>query len=145
MELGFISLIGLIIVIVLLIPNIIYMLKHKNDTDKYKNNFVYALEYLGKTSSIIFIIFPVQIKEFGFSNIAFAGIYMICNLILLITYNIIFASYFKKETLKKAILLSIIPTLIFLISGITLEHPLLISSSIIFGISHTYISYQNKK
>ena len=145
MDLGFISLMGFIIFLSIMIPNIIYMIKNKKKKNKYKNKYIYCIEYISKAMSIILLVFPIGMKEFGFPNVAFAGIYMICNLILVITYIIIFTSYLEKETLKKAIWLSLIPTFIFLISGITLKHTLLIISSIIFGISHTYISYKNKK
>lgn len=42
-------------------------------------------------------------------------------------------------------LLAIIPTGTFLISGITLMHVFLIMSALIFGIGHIYVTYQNAK
>lgn len=70
---------------------------------------------------------------------------MFCNLLLLLLYLIIWALYFKHTSLNKALILSVAPTLIFLISGVTLKNLLLIISSVIFGISHIFITYKNSK
>ena len=41
--------------------------------------------------------------------------------------------------------LAIIPICMFLLSGITLRHMLLVVSAVVFGIGHIYITYQNAK
>lgn len=41
--------------------------------------------------------------------------------------------------------LAIIPTGIFLLSGITLRYVLLIVSAVLFGMAHIYVTYQNAK
>ncbi|MDO5784815.1 MAG: hypothetical protein Q4P20_07105 [Eubacteriales bacterium] len=46
---------------------------------------------------------------------------------------------------KMKMAMAIIPALIFLLCGITLVHPLLIVSAVLFGIAHTYVTWQNVK
>lgn len=141
MEFGWINVIGIIIVAVMLIPNILYSVKNKKSQNRYKNKIVNILEQIGRYISIILIIFPIGIS--GFSNVGCMLVYLIANGVLLLLYLIIWLFYFKRKSLHKALLLAVIPTMIFLISGITLIHWGLIVSSIIFGISHIITTYKN--
>ena len=120
MQFGWINVFGIIIVAVMLIPNILYSIKNQNSQNRYKNKIVNILEQIGRYLSMILIIFPIGIS--GFSNVGCMLVYLIANSVLL---------------------LAVIPTMIFLISGITLIHWGLIASSVIFGISHIIITYKN--
>lgn len=53
--------------------------------------------------------------------------------------------YFIKQNLAKSMALAIIPTCIFLLCGITLQHVLLVISAVIFGVGHIYVTYRNVK
>lgn len=141
MEFGWINVFGTIIIVILLIPNIIYAIKNKTSENKYKNKLVNIIEQLGRYASLIFTIFPIGIS--GFRNVEYMLVYLIVNSILLLLYLIIWIVYFKGKSLFKSMLLAIIPTIIFLICGITLSHWGLIISSIIFGFAHILITYKN--
>ena len=141
MEFGWINVFGTIIVIILLIPNIIYAIKNKTPENKYKNKLVNIIEQLGRYASLIFTIFPIGIS--GFRNVEYMLVYLIVNSILLLLYLIIWIVYFKGKSLFKSMLLAIIPTIMFLVCGITLSHWGLIISSIIFGFAHILITYKN--
>ena len=52
--------------------------------------------------------------------------------------------YFKKPVFWKQISLAIIPVCMFLLSGITLLHYLLILLAVIFGIGHIYVTGKNR-
>ena len=56
------------------------------------------------------------------------------NIVLLLAYFVIWILFFHKNTLKRGMALAIIPTLLFLLSGLTMRHVLLVCSAIIFGI-----------
>lgn len=71
--------------------------------------------------------------------------YLFANSALLIAYLIIWGFYFKKPSVRKALALAIIPTAIFLISGLTLRHWLLVAAALLFGTGHIYVTYQNHK
>lgn len=51
--------------------------------------------------------------------------------------------YFKSYSKNKAIILAVLPTLIFVISGVLLTHCLLMISGILFGIGHINVTLQN--
>lgn len=140
---GWINIVGLIIVVLILVPNIIYMLKFRNMENHCKNKMMNILEQSGRYASMVLMIFDIGIVEFGFASLETFLIYILGNSILLLAYWIIWGMYFIKVTRWKSMTLAIIPTAIFLISGITLSHILLVISSAIFGVGHLYITYKN--
>ena len=143
--LRWINIFGLLIVIVMLLPNIIYAVKFRGMENKCNNKVMNIIEQFGRYASIFLTIFSIDLDKIGFpSPVAFI-IYFAGSIILLIAYWIIWILYFKKMSLWKSIALAIIPTAIFLLSGITLRHYLLVISAIFFGIGYVYVIYQNAK
>lgn len=142
---SWINIFGLFIVVLMLLPNIIYAIKVHNIENKCKNKIMNSLEQIGRYSSMFLMAFNIGIAEFGFSAATAFVIYYIGNIILLITYWLLWILFFKKRTLWISMSLAIIPTAIFLLSGITLRHYLLLLSAVIFGIGHVYVTYQNAK
>ena len=142
---SWINIFGLVIVILMLLPNIIYAVKFHGLANKCKNKTMNIIEQIGRYSSMFLIIFNIGVVEFGFSSTEAFIIYFIGNTILIIVYWIIWSMYFKKRILWKSMVLAIIPTAIFLLSGVTLRHYFLVISAIFFGIGHIYVTYQNAK
>ena len=123
MEFGPINLWNFVIVAIMLIPNIIYSIKNP----KQKNSFIN------------------KCMKFGFSSFSIFLIYGIGNIVLLVAYLLIWAMYSNENHTWRAISLAIIPTCIFLLTGLTLEHWLLVGAAVIFGISHIYITRTNNR
>ncbi len=142
---SWLNIFGLVIVILMLLPNIIYAVKIHGIENKCKNKVMNIIEQIGRFSSMFLIIFNIGLAESGFSSVEAFVIYFVGNTIFLIIYWIIWILYFKKMILWKSMTLAIIPTAIFLLSGITLRHYLLVISAIVFGIGHVYVTYQNAK
>ena len=142
---SWINIFGLVIVILLLLPNIIYEMKFHEIGNKCKNKTMNIIEQIGRYSSMFLMIFNIGVAEFGFSLAEVFIIYFVGNTFLMIAYWIIWGLYFKKRVLWRSMVLAIIPTVIFLLSGITLRHYLLVISAIVFGIGHIYVTYQNVK
>ena len=83
--------------------------------------------------------------SFGWwSDEAFA-IYLILNIVLVIFYCLIWIICFKQNSIFRALALSILPSIIFLFSGIISRSILLIVGSIIFAPCHIMISFYNAK
>ena len=89
------------------------------------------------------MVFNIGIAEFGFGSVGAFLIYLFGNAILVISYWITWVLYFKKHTYSIA--LALIPACLFLLSGITMRHYLLIIFGIIFGIGHIYVTNKNKE
>lgn len=137
---------GFIFICIIMIPNVIFAIKCKDGFEnKWNNKFVETIEQIGRFCCFGFMIINIPRTYFGWwSDEAFA-IYIIINIILVILYCLIWIICFKKNSVFKALALSIIPSIIFLFSGIMSRSILLILSSIIFAPSHIMISYYNAK
>ena len=136
---------GLIFIVFLLIPNIIYAIKEKNQQNKCTNKFMNLIEQIGRYGCMFLMIFNIGIAEFGFCSVDAFGVYLFGNALLMILYWIIWMLYFNKQTYSKQILLALLPTCLFLLSGITMRHYLLIIFGVIFGIGHIYVTNKNRE
>ena len=135
---------GLVFMAGIMIPNILFAIKCKEGFEnKWNNKAVETLEQIGRFGCFSFMILNIPGTFFGWwSDDAFA-VYLIVNTALLILYCIIWAVCFRKNTVFKALSLSIIPSVIFLFSGIMSRSVLLILAAVLFAPCHILISYKN--
>ena len=138
-----INLFGLVIVMIMLVPNTIYTLKFRNQKNKCENKIMNILEQIGRYSSMIFMVFTFGQAEFAFTSLGRFMVYFIGNFTLLAIYLIVWILYFIKQKSWKRMTLAIVPSLIFLVSGITLGNIMLVISGGIFAVSHSYVTYKN--
>ena len=137
---------GLIIIILLLIPNIIYALKGRNPAGRYSGSKVMCvLEQTGRYASMFFMVFHIGIGESGFCSAGAILFYGIGNSVLLLLYWIVWMLYFCEHTFRKEVALAIIPVCIFVLSGVTSGNILLVAGGVIFDIGHLYVICQNAK
>jgi len=138
---NWINLFGLITVVLMLIPNILYAIKFKGQEKKCKCcRSMYILEQVGRYGSMFLMAFNIGIAEFGFTSETHFAIYAISNIALLVAYWLVYALYFHKRKNWKSMALAIIPSCVFLIDGIMLRHYLLVSFAIMFAFSHICIT-----
>lgn len=135
---------GLIIICFLMVPNVVYAVINKNKQKTvYKNKAIEAFEQMGRYGSMTFMIFNIPYTYCGFFSEQGKRIYIIVNAILLLAYVILFFALLNKNSLNKNIILSVLPSIIFLFSGIMIVSILLIIFSLIFSIFHIYISVKS--
>ncbi|MBP0958811.1 MAG: hypothetical protein J5992_01650 [Oscillospiraceae bacterium] len=127
-----------------MIPNIIFAIKCKDGfQNKWNNKIVEILEQIGRYGCFGLMIINIPGTWLGFwSDEAFA-IYLIVNIVLVVAYCILWIVCWKKNNIFKALSLSIIPSAIFLFSGIMSRSILLVLSALIFAPCHIMISYKN--
>ena len=137
---------GLIIVAVIMIPNILFAMKCKDGfEDKWNNKFVETMEQIGRFGCFGFMIINIPGTWFGWwSDEAFA-VYLAVDAVLVTLYCGIWAVCFRKSSVFRALTLSIIPSVLFLFSGIMSRSILLTIAALLFAPSHILISYQNAK
>ena len=137
---------GLVMVAVIMIPNILFAMKCKDGfVNKWNNKSVETVEQIGRFGCFGFMIINIPGTWFGWwSDEAFA-IYLIVDAILVMLYCAIWVICFKKSSVFRALVLSIIPSILFLFSGIMSRSVLLIIASVLFAPSHIMISYKNAK
>ena len=115
------------------------------DTSKKKarwrrlNLLIGLLETLARYICMILMIVPFGVLEFEFSNKENFIIYVFGNIILIVTYWLCWSKFFKKRTLKRAVGVSVLAAIIFLLTGLTLDHWWLCLSALLFGFCHVGI------
>jgi len=141
-HLGF-SYIGLIYLLMLFIPNIIWI-KNKpvNYDSTIENKTLILLERLGQISSAsIILIF----NDFNIDYFSIWTFWLIISFLLMILYEIAWFKYFKSEHkienfynefYKIPVPLATLPVLAFLLLGVYGKVIWLILSAIILGIGH---------
>lgn len=138
------NLFGFVFMVIIMVPNIVFAIKNKDGFEnKYNNKVVEFIEQTGRFGCFVFMVFNVPGTFFGWwSDEAFA-VYLIVDLLLLAAYSIIWVICFNKNNLFKSLALSIIPSTLFLFSGIMSRSVLLLISAVLFAPSHILISYKN--
>ncbi|TGY44587.1 hypothetical protein E5347_04635 [Clostridium sartagoforme] len=134
---------GLVIMIIIMIPNIVFAMREKNFESKYNNKLIEVIEQIGRLGSMFLMIFNISFLNYGYWFSNAKKVYMILVGVLALAYCLTWVLYFKKATISKAMALAIIPTLIFLFSGLISLNILLIITSVLFGIGHLTITYYN--
>ncbi|MBO7133836.1 MAG: hypothetical protein J6W06_06750 [Bacteroidales bacterium] len=138
---NWINIFGLITIVLILFPNIIYAIKFRVKENKCNCcRSMYILEQIGRYGSIFLMSFNIGIAEFGFASEGHFLAYLIANVTLIIAYYIVYALYFKQQSNWESMALAIIPSCIFLIDGLLLRHYPLVSFAIIFAFSHICIT-----
>ena len=137
---------GLIFMAVILIPNILFAVKCKDGFEnKWKNRTVETVEQVGRFGCFGFMIFNIPGTWFGWwSDEAFA-VYLVVDALLVGLYCLVWIVCFRKTGLFRALALSILPSVLFLFSGIMTRSVLLTISALLFAPTHIAISWQNAK
>ena len=137
---------GLAFMLVIMIPNIIFAIRNKDGfRNLWKNKLIEALEQIGRIGCFGFMVLMIPGCGFGFSSDESFALYLIVNVVLLVAYCLIWIIFFKKNSIFRALALSIIPSVIFLTSGIFSRYIPLIVAAVIFTPCHITISYKNAK
>ena len=145
MKFGWINIFGAVTVVFMLIPNIVYAVKNKDEKNLCTNRFMNITEQIGRYACIILMWLPLAVGKFGFAGVFEMIIYFAGNGVLLAAYWVIFAKYMKIKDTRLGIILAILPACIFLLSGLFLRHRLLVGSAVIFAIGHIYVTKKNAK
>lgn len=134
---------GLAIMVIIMVPNIIYYLKHKNDVEfTYQNKAILIVEQIGRYGCFILMIFNIPYTYFNFWFNNALIVYLSVNGGLCLVYLTIWIIYWNKNNKFKALSLSILPSFIFIFSGIILANIPLIVFALLFAVSHVFISYK---
>ena len=137
---------GLIVIAIILIPNIISAVVDKGSiANKYNNKAILVLEQIGRYGCMAFMVFNIPHTYFNFWLDSGLIVYLIVNGTLLALYILGWIIFRKGHGAVKMLWLSVVPTMLFLLSGIMLLSIPLMFFSIIFGIGHITISYNNRE
>jgi len=152
-TLGF-SYVGLIYLLMLFIPNIVWSKNLPKDYDKYvqdENKILLILERIGE----ILVSFLVLIfSDFNINKITIWSIFLLVSFVLMILYEIYWIRYFRSDKTMKDMYSSIIgipvagatlPVISFFLLGIYGKNIIFIISTIVLGIGHIGIHLGHRR
>lgn len=130
---------GLIAVAVILLPNIAYSITYKGGDVSTLKWWAIA-ENIGRYGCMAFIIFNIPYTWHGYFFASGQLVYLIAGGALLAAYLIAWAIFWKRQTLAKALSLSILPSALFLFAGFMIVSIPFIVCAVLFSVAHIYIS-----
>jgi len=153
MHFGF-SYVGLIYLVMLMVPNILWAKNKPKDYEKYvgnENKILGVLERIGEVlvSTIVLIFSDFNLREW-----TPWGIWLVISFVLLILYEIYWIRYFKSEKTMKDQYRSFLffpvagaslPVLAFFLLGIYGRNIFLLVAVIILGIGHIGIHLAHER
>ena len=133
---------GLAISAILMIPNIIYAIKRRGAvaTNINYSRAIAVLEQIGRYGCFVLMIINVPYTYFNFWFSHALIVYLSVNGGLCLAYLIFWVICWKRNDLLKALSLSILPSCIFIFSGVVLANIPLIVFAVLFAVAHIYIS-----
>ena len=139
-----INVFGLAFMAVILAPNLVFALRCREGFAHPRTNRVLELlEQIGRFGCFAFMILPGP--GFGFSSDEALALYWIVDALLALAYCVIWIVCFRRPGIFRTLSLSILPSILFLFSGVMSHSILLTLSSLIFAPSHIAISYQSAR
>lgn len=135
---------GLIAVITILVPDLMWAISKKGAfTEYYNNRFVSVLEQIGRFGCFVTMIVNIPYTYFGYFFEYGNLVYLLFSGIVVCVYLIGWIAKGEKEGVGYALWLSIAPSVLFLVDGILILSIPLIVFAVIFAPCHIIISYKN--
>jgi hypothetical protein len=134
---------GLVFMAFIMVPNIIFTMKCQDGFTNNCGKAVETVEQIGRYGCFGTMIFNIPGTWFGWWSDEAFGVYLAANALLVALYCGIWIIGWKKTSVFRTLALSILPSVVFLFSGIMSRSVLLILSALLFAPAHIYISYRN--
>ena len=132
------------IVWILIIPELLYSI-HREKREYKKPDPASLTEQFGRYASMILMVLPLGVWEFGFKSSEEMILYFVGNGILLLGYIFVYILFFKKPNFWKAMFLAVTRVLVFILCGIILRHWFLVVFAVIFAIGHFAVTIKKFK
>lgn len=148
------SYIGLIFLLMLMIPNMIWSKNKPENYDKYVKNENKILLAFERTGEMLVTCLSLIFRDFNINKISNRSVILFIAFILMILYEISWLRYFKSDKTMRdmyrsflgiPIPLASLPVIAFLLLGVYGNNIFLILSTVILGIGHIGIHVNHKK
>lgn len=134
---------GIAIILLMMVPNVIFALRHRDMENKCKNRLINLLEQIGRYGCLVLMIICIGLDKFGFGSAEDFLIYLFGSALLLLAYFIFWILYGKSPSRKKALALATIPCCLFLLCGVTLRQWPLVVFAVFFCVCHVCVTLSN--
>ena len=153
MHFGF-SYVGLIFLVMLFVPNIIWAKHQPQGYDRYAKNENKVLLAFERAGEVLVTAIVLIFRDFNVQGFEPGLVWLGVALILMIMYEVFWVRYFKSEMTMKDFYASLLgvpvagatlPVIVVLLLAIYGRNPLLFVAGIILGIGHIGIHLQHRK
>lgn len=135
---------GLGFMAAIMLPNLIYAARNPDGfVNRWNNKTVERIEQIGRYGCFALMIFNIPGTWFGWCSDRAFACYLIVNAALIFLYYLAWMIGFQRQQKLRALLLSILPSLIFLFSGVMSRSVLLVLAAMLFAPAHAIISCRN--
>ena len=125
---------GLAIIAAMLAPGFLFRIRQRGlSAPPSVSRIARLAAAVGSNAAAVLMVVPLAVGEFGFHSVEAMLVYVFGNGALLAAHFVVWATYFKKPSRKKTLVLASLHAGIFLVSGITLHHWLLVAAAVLFG------------
>ncbi len=137
---------GLLFMLAVMVPNLIFAITNRDGFEnKRQSRAVELLEQIGRFGCFGFMVINVPGICFGWRSETAFVLYLTVDAVLVSLYCLIWAVFFRKSNVFRALSLSVLPSVLFLFSGVASRSVPLLLSALLFAPCHIWISYQNAK
>lgn len=153
MNFGF-SYIGLIFLLMLTVPNLIWTKNMPRDYEKYVKNEKKPLVILEKAGQVLVTCVSLIFSDFNIKSVSLWSLWLLSAFLLMVLYEIYWIRYFKSNKTMKdfyrdllgiPVAGAVLPVAAFLLLGIYGKNVFLAVSVVILGIGHIGIHYEHMK
>ena len=131
---------GLLFAIILLAPHIVYAKTHNYDMSVFDNRGMLLLERIGKYCSLFLMSFHIGILDKGFTSPVMQKFWFIFSAVMSAAYIAVWILFFKKEGRVLAYMLTVLPAVVFMLSGLLQVNTLLLTFGVVFFIGQLYLT-----
>ena len=141
---GWLNVFGLAMVAAIMVPNVVFAIRQKEGFEnRWKNKRVEMAEQIGRFGCFGFMIVNIPGTCFGWWSDEAWILYLIVDILLVTLYCLVWVACFRKSSMFRALTLSILPSILFLFSGVMSRSVLLVIAALVFAPSHILLSYKN--
>ena len=153
MRLGF-SYVGLIYLVMLFVPNIIWAKHQPRDYEKYVGNENKVLLGFERTGEVLVSCSALIFSDLNIRSWSNWSWWLVAAAVLMVLYEIFWIRYFKSEKTMQDFYSSILgvpvagatlPVVAFFLLGVYGKNPIMAAATVILGIGHIGIHLMHKK
>lgn len=147
MTFGWLNFTGAGILVLMLVPNMIYAFRTRGAESAEQSRVLDVLEQVGRYGCMLLMVVPLGAPggKFAFALPADMVAWGVICTALLLAYLLCWIPYSHRPTRPLALILAVVPGVIFLLRGVFLRHWLLCIFAAIFAASHIMITMRNEK
>ena len=153
MHFGF-SYTGLIFLVMLMVPNLLWTRNQPKDYEKYVNNENKILRLLEKVGQVLVTGLLLIFSDFNIQGVSVRLVWLIAAFLLMMMYEVYWVRYFKSEKTMQDFYSSLLgipvagatlPVVACMLIAVYGRNPILFAAAVILGIGHIGIHWNHRK